>query len=298
MSSRVAAMHKVVEALGPSIRSPNNFEHTKMLVKLLGLEKAMSKLRMVHIAGTKGKGTTSTYTAALLQHVHKKRVGVFTSPHVVDVRERMRVNGRMVEEERFAKYFMDLWEEQREVVTKLRDQSEAMLRLSEEATKGGFFRFTFLLALKVFYEERCSDAVMEVGIGGRIDSTNVITPVCCGITSLGWDHMDVLGDTIVKIAGEKAGIIKPGVRCFSCPQKLHSETIDVLRTKSKAIGAPFTIISDRVIDSKDWPRLAIGGWHARGERAACNCTFAVFGWFADGWSSDRRRTGSSSHDDV
>ena len=147
--------------------------------------------RSVHVAGTNGKGSTSHTLATLLQALGY-RVGLYTSPHLVDFRERIRVNGKPIPKERV----IDFVERERSFF---------------EPLAPSFFELTTALAFLYFAEEKVDFAVIEVGLGGRLDCTNLISPELCVITNISLDHTQFLGDTLEKIATEKAGIIKPGV---------------------------------------------------------------------------------------
>jgi dihydrofolate synthase / folylpolyglutamate synthase len=148
-------------------------------------------LRCVHVAGTNGKGSTSHMIASVLQEAGY-RTGLHTSPHLKDMRERFRIDGRMIPE--------------KDVIAFVEQYRERF-----EPVKASFFEWGVALALHWFRQEEVDIAVIETGMGGRLDSTNVITPEVSVITNIGWDHMDFLGDTLEKIAGEKAGIIKTNV---------------------------------------------------------------------------------------
>jgi len=145
----------------------------------------------VHVAGTNGKGSTSHLIAAALQCSGKK-VGLYTSPHLVDFRERIRVNGQMIPKERVGEF-----------ITTHKDFLDQL--------HPSFFETTMAMAFWYFALEKVDIAVVEVGLGGRLDSTNVITPQLSVITNIGFDHTEFLGNTLAKIASEKAGIIKSGV---------------------------------------------------------------------------------------
>lgn len=149
------------------------------------------KFKSIHVAGTNGKGSVSHFLASILQEAGYK-VGLYTSPHLVDFRERIRINGEMIP--------------QQSVV----DFVEANMHLFSDLHLS-FFEMTVGLAFDYFAREKVDIAVIEVGMGGRLDSTNVITPLLSVITNIGLDHTQFLGDTLEKIAGEKAGIIKEGV---------------------------------------------------------------------------------------
>jgi len=149
------------------------------------------RFKTIHVAGTNGKGSTSHMLASVLQEAGYN-VGLYTSPHLVDMRERIRVNGTMVEQQ----YVVDF----------VQDNLEFILEL-----KPSFFELMVLMALTYFESKKVDVAVMEVGMGGRLDSTNIIHPELSVITNIGLDHTQFLGDTLQKIAAEKAGIIKPGI---------------------------------------------------------------------------------------
>jgi dihydrofolate synthase / folylpolyglutamate synthase len=145
----------------------------------------------LHIAGTNGKGSVSSMLAAVLQQ-SGYRVGLYTSPHLLDFRERIRINGEMIPK--------------KEVVSFIGNYQTLFAEL-----KPSFFEMTVALAFDYFSKQDVQVAVIEAGLGGRLDSTNIIDPVLSVITNISFDHMDLLGDTLEKIAVEKAGIIKPGI---------------------------------------------------------------------------------------
>jgi len=147
--------------------------------------------KTIHIAGTNGKGSVSHMLAAVLQSAGYK-TGLYTSPHYIDFRERIRVNGNMVDEQ----YVIDFIEGNKDILLDI---------------KASFFEMTVAMAFKYFEDEDVDVAVIETGMGGRLDSTNIITPLVSVITNIGLDHTKYLGETVEEIAGEKAGIIKPGI---------------------------------------------------------------------------------------
>src|SRR5574344_333200 len=149
------------------------------------------RFQSIHIAGTNGKGSCSHTIAAILQDAGYK-VGLYTSPHLVDFRERIRVNGKPVSQ----KYVIDFIENERAFF---------------EPLHPSFFELTTAMTFKYFAEQNIDIAVVEVGLGGRLDCTNIITPLISIITNISFDHTQFLGDTLGKIAGEKAGIIKPNI---------------------------------------------------------------------------------------
>ena len=162
----------------------------------------------VHIAGTKGKGSVAAMVASALDAAGY-RPGLFTSPHLHTFRERIRIGSQLIPEEDFARLVEGLW---------------PTMEAVGNTEQGRVTLFEFLTAMAFYYfrEQEVGAQVIEVGLGGRLDSTNVVQPLACGITSLGLDHTEVLGATLEKIAGEKAGIIKKGVPVVSAPQSIEA----------------------------------------------------------------------------
>lgn len=177
-------------------------------------------LRCIHVAGTNGKGSTSHLLAAALPAAGL-RVGLYTSPHLIDFRERIRVNGILIPEE-----YVINWVEK-----------HILSPLPEEGTgEVSFFEMATAMAFCYFRDMQVDVAVIEVGLGGRLDSTNVITPLLSVITNIGLDHTEFLGNTLAEIASEKAGIIKPGIPCVI--GETHPETEPVFRAKAAELGSP------------------------------------------------------------
>ena len=150
-----------------------------------------TKFKSIHVAGTNGKGSTSHMLASVLQSSGYK-TGLYTSPHLKDFTERIKINGQQIDQE-FVVGFVN------------------RIKPSIEAIKPSFFEITVAMAFDYFAQQKVDVAVVEVGLGGRLDSTNIITPEVSVITNISFDHKDLLGDTLEKIAFEKAGIIKPGI---------------------------------------------------------------------------------------
>src|SRR5580765_6304 len=155
------------------------------------LDDPHKRFKSIHIAGTNGKGSVSHMLAAILQTAGYK-TGLYTSPHLKDFRERIKINGEMVSEE----FIIDFTER---------------IKTISEQIEPSFFEITVAMAFEYFVEQNIDIAVIETGLGGRFDSTNIITPELSVITNIGWDHMNILGDSLDKIAYEKAGIIKENV---------------------------------------------------------------------------------------
>ena len=176
------------------------------------------QLRAVHVAGTNGKGSTSHLMAAALQ-AQGYRVGLFTSPHLVDFRERIRISGEMIPEE---------------MVVQFVAENRAFL----DELRPSFFETTMALAFWYFAQHQVDIAVVEVGLGGRLDSTNILTPLVSVITNIGIDHTEFLGDTLAQIAGEKAGIMKPHVPCVIGETQRDTQDIFLARAREcEILGA-------------------------------------------------------------
>jgi dihydrofolate synthase/folylpolyglutamate synthase len=165
----------------------------------------------IHIAGTNGKGSVSHMIASVLQEAGYK-TGLYTSPHLKDFRERIKINGEMIPEE--------------EVVSFVAKHSEYL-----QTIKPSFFEMSVAMAFNFFAESKIDVAVIETGLGGRLDSTNIIKPLLSVITNIGHDHMDILGDTLEKIAIEKAGIIKPSVPIVISESQPETKAVFVLKAR-------------------------------------------------------------------
>ena len=194
--------------------------NTHLLVE--HLQHPETKFKSIHVAGTNGKGSTSSMIASILQEAGYK-VGLYTSPHLKDFRERIRINGEMISED----FVVDFISENKSFF---------------EAHQLSFFEMTVGLAFDYFVKEQVDVAVIEVGMGGRLDSTNVITPLVSVITNIGFDHTQFLGDTLPKIAAEKAGIIKSNIPVVI--GEYSEETKPVFLDKAKFENAPIYFAQD------------------------------------------------------
>lgn len=175
-----------------------------------------TKFKSIHVAGTNGKGSTSHFIASILQEAGYK-VGLYTSPHLLDFRERIKINGQMIPEE---------------TVVEFVNVKHPLLA----DIKPSFFEWTVGLAFDYFAEQKVDIAVIETGLGGRLDSTNVITPLLSVITNIGLDHTQFLGDTLAKVAMEKAGIIKAKVPVVI--GETQEEIKSLFEEKAWSVGAP------------------------------------------------------------
>ena len=198
--------------VGASAYKPG-LENTLRLMAHVG--NPHEQLRAIHVAGTNGKGSTSHLIAAALQ-ASGLRVGLFTSPHLVSLTERIRINGRPIEETEVAEFI---------------EQNKEFL----DTLQPSFFETMTALAFAYFVKQQVDIAVVEVGLGGRLDSTNVLTPLLSVITNIGFDHTEFLGNTLRQIAKEKAGIIKPHVPCII--GESHPQTINVFLERAQECEA-------------------------------------------------------------
>uniref|UniRef100_A0A8D0Y888 Folylpolyglutamate synthase n=1 Tax=Sus scrofa TaxID=9823 RepID=A0A8D0Y888_PIG len=232
-------------------------EAMKLYLARSGLQvEDLDQLNIIHITGTKGKGSTCAFAERILRSYGLK-TGFFSSPHLVQVRERIRINGQPISPELFTKYFWRLYHR----LDETKDDSSCVSMPS-------YFRFLTLMAFHVFLQEKVDLAVMEVGIGGAYDCTNIIRkPVVCGVSSLGIDHTGLLGDTMEKIAWQKGGIFKCGVPAFTVPQP--DAPLAVLRDRAQEISCPLYLCPPLEALEEGGPPLTLGleGEHQRSNAA-------------------------------
>ena len=253
-------------------RDTFSLDRMKSLAKALG--NPQFKYRTVHVAGTKGKGSTCTMLAHMLKACGFK-VGLYTSPHICDVRERIQINGDMISQA---------------ALTRLICRAEPIIERMA-ANKPTFFEIFTALAFQHFADEKVDVAVVETGLGGRLDSTNVMKPAVCGLTSISMDHMHQLGPTLAKIASEKAGILKAKTPAISVPQT--PETKRVLRKAAREAQTRLMFTGDDIEFSYRVESSRTAGCHTRiclttprsrfehlpvpllGEHQALNCGLAL-----------------------
>lgn len=243
-------------------------ETTRTLAARVG--NPQGQLRFIHVAGTNGKGST----CAMLESIYRAaglRVGLFTSPHLVSFRERIQVNRQLISEADV------VW-----LVAELREQSsEFRLQAVTEPAKAGtpnqcasptLFEFVTVMALRYFAEQKCDLVIWETGLGGRLDATNIVTPLASVITNIGLDHQQWLGNTLAEIAAEKAGIIKPGVPVITAADQ--PEVVSVIEATAERLGSPFTQISNRPKFSKVY-RASLVGEHQQANARLAVATVEV-----------------------
>ena len=219
------------------------------------LEVPEKSQRIVHVAGTNGKGSVCAMIDAIAR-AQGYRTGLFTSPHLVSYRERIRVDGEMIGEDEVAAG-----------LTRIRD------KISAWDPHPTFFEITTALALLHFKKRACEVIVLETGLGGRLDATNAVQPVVSVITPIGYDHQTWLGHSLEKIASEKAGIIKPGVPVISAVQEPEAE--NAIRARAVACEAPLHIVT---VPCEETP-VALAGAHQK-ENAAVAIAALRFGGIA------------------
>ncbi len=204
------------------------------------------RLRFIHVAGTNGKGSTCAMLESIYRHAGL-RVGLFTSPHLVSFAERIQVNRQLIPEPDVARLVGEL---------------QPLLRQFPADAPPTMFEVTTVMALRYFAEQRCDLVIWETGLGGRLDATNIVAPLASVITNIGWDHQQWLGDTLDKIAAEKAGILKPGVPAITAATPGHG--LEVIAETARKTNAPLTQIAS--VDSYLIPHtsyLPLPGAHQR-----------------------------------
>lgn len=265
-----------VERMNPTRIDADTLKLGRMHALADLLDNPHRAVRTVHVAGTKGKGSTCEMTAASLEACGYT-VGVYTSPHLIDVRERIRINRRAIGEAAF--------------VQAVQRVADAAANLPEKDGEPTFFELLTAAAFVYFAEQAVDVAVIETGLGGRLDSTNIVAPEVTAITSISLDHTQILGDTVEKIAREKAGIFKAGVPAVSAPQA--EGVAAALRESAGEIGAPFGLVGQELdITWRFDAKSNIGPHHRislssprnefehllvplRGEHQAHNCAVAL-----------------------
>lgn len=226
-------------------------ENTLKLAELAG--NPQNRLRFIHVAGTNGKGST----CAMLESIYRAaglRVGLFTSPHLVSFRERLQVNRQLIGEAD---------------VVRLVSELQPLLQEFSEEHHPTFFEVVTVMALRYFAERGCELVIWETGLGGRLDATNIVTPLASVVTNIGFDHQQWLGDTLEKIAAEKAGIIKPGVPALT--GVTQPGPLEVIEMIAHRLNAPFTRV-DPTHAARQARYAALPGDHQRANAALAVAT--------------------------
>ena len=224
----------------PKFTKKHTLEHTKLFLKRLGNPAVDRKI--VHVAGTNGKGSVCAYLQAILM-AEGKRTGFFTSPHLVSVNERIRMDNVQIDNKTFLEVF-------RKVLKTVR-------RMVEDGIEHpSYFEFLFGMGMTAFAETDVEYIILETGLGGRLDATNAVEkPALSIITSISLDHTAILGDTIRKIAGEKAGIIKPKVPVFF--DGSNKEAAEVIRTRAEELGVSCREVTNHAYEIQEVHRKYI-----------------------------------------
>jgi dihydrofolate synthase / folylpolyglutamate synthase len=228
-------------------------ENTHQLAALAG--NPQEQLRFIHVAGTNGKGST----CAILESIYRAaglRVGLFTSPHLVSFRERIQVNRELISEADVVRFV-----------------AEMQPRLAAFPTTGHptFFEVITVMALCYFARQKCDLVIWETGLGGRLDATNIVTPLASVITNIGFDHQQWLGETLAEIAAEKAGIIKPGLPVLTATTE--PEALAVIEIAAQQQGSPLTKVTTNHLSHLTPP--ALRGEHQRQNAALALATVAL-----------------------
>lgn len=279
MDGALAYLYSLVdlERLRPSPAVKDQYKLDRMRALARALGNPQDWIKTVHVAGTKGKGSTCEMVGAMLEGCGYT-VGSYTSPHVNDVRERIRINRQLISPGDFVRLA-------KTVVS-------AALQVEGGYGRGTFFELTTMMAFVHFAEQAVDVAVIEVGLGGRLDCTNIITPEVSAVATIGYDHMEILGQTLELIAAQKGGIFKPGVPALTVVQ--DAGVVKELRRVAGEIGAPLVVVGEDVEFSYRLERAAGSGWpqmyvHMRtgrgeydfvpvpmaGEHQAVNCGLAL-----------------------
>jgi len=245
-----------------TISRRTEYKLDRMRALLRALHDPHKRYPTIHVGGTSGKGSTSTMIAAALV-ASGKRVGLHTKPHLTSMRERARIDGVPVSETRFTEL--------------LAGMMPAIEAIAPEFGRPSYYETLLAIAFEHFAQAGVDVAVIEVGLGGRLDGTNVIVPAVAAITSVGFDHTDVLGDTIEAIAGEKAGIAKPGVALVLGP--MPAEAAATIQGHADEVGAPVVRVAD--VARIEQVRISAGGqsFEVATSRANYRISMPVFGEF-------------------
>ena len=219
----------------PKFTTKNKLEHTRHCLDLLGNPDEGKKI--IHVAGTNGKGSVCAFISTMLEAGGYK-CGLFTSPHLVKINERFQINEEMVSDETFL-----------EVFCQVKELADSLVEKGDYHPT--YFEFLFLMGMLIFEKEKVDYIVLETGLGGRLDATNSVrNPLACVITSISLDHVEYLGNTIPEIAGEKAGIIKPGVPVVFDGN--NPEAAEVIRTRADSLECPWYEIKEDSQQMKDY----------------------------------------------
>eukprot|EP00760_Papus_ankaliazontas_P011965 PhM_4_TR15140/c0_g1_i1/m.18921/K01930/FPGS; folylpolyglutamate synthase len=225
-----------------------NIQTTLKWIDAAGLSSDVDGLRVIHIAGTKGKGSTASFCESVLR-AHGLHTALFTSPHLEDVRERIRINGELISQSKFVESFDHVYR-----VILMCGGVEAAV------DKSAFFRVLLLMFLHAAVHEKVDAVILEVGLGGLYDATNALPVKASGITAIGYDHVEILGDTLEKIAAQKAGIVRPDTPCYTTAANLaNAEVLAGFKESASARGG--TVLTAPMTVEKGQVNLSLAGDH-------------------------------------
>lgn len=233
----------------------------KKQLELAGISLSqLEKLNVVHVTGTKGKGSTCMFLESILR-AHGLKVGFYNSPHLLHVTERIRLDGRPISQELFCKYFREVY-----------DRLKVACDNNDDVTMPSYFSFLTILAFEVYLREQVDCAIIEVGIGGEFDPTNIVPePLACAITTLDLDHTNILGNKIEQIAWTKSGIAKRGSILYTIEHE-QPRVGDVIKSRAKQVGCEYRICP--AVKEDEFVKLGIEG-DAQRINAALACQLAA-----------------------
>lgn len=242
----------------PKLTRRSNQDNLRRILKELG--EVHLRIPCIHVAGTNGKGSTCAFLESVLRE-HGYRVGLFTSPHLVTMRERLQINRQNVSEEEFVFCFNCVKEAVEKVV-------------AEGGRHPNFFEFLFAMAAVWFWKEQADYVIYETGMGGRLDATNLVKPEATIITSIGMDHMQFLGDTLEQIAFEKAGILKQGCPIIYCNRE--ERVTEVIRKQADIVQAiPYSVESNEIVVNEITDKTIDFSFKSRYDNEGWNTSFAI-----------------------
>ncbi|EGW33153.1 folylpolyglutamate synthetase [Spathaspora passalidarum NRRL Y-27907] len=231
---------EAMKKLGPNVnRNELSINEVFEFTRRLGYKASdFNKLNIIHVTGTKGKGSTCAFTESILKQYQPNyisKIGLYTSPHLKSVRERIRINGQPINEDKFAKYFFEVWDKLSSTTS---DPIQWPTLQPSDQVKPMYFKYLTVLSFHVFLQEGIDTAIYEVGVGGTYDSTNIIDkPTVTGISALGIDHTFMLGNTIESITENKTGIFKNGSPAYVSKQVEYPETHELIKSRAKELRA-------------------------------------------------------------
>lgn len=248
---------EAMKKLGPNVnRNELSINEVREYTSRLGYTpKDFNKLNIIHVTGTKGKGSTCAFTESILKQYQLKyisKIGLYTSPHLKSVRERIRINGQPIGKKLFTKYFFEVWDK---LTNTKSDPNEWPSLQPSDVVKPMYFKYLTILSFHVFLQEGVDTAIYEVGVGGTFDSTNIIDkPTVTGISALGIDHTFMLGNTIESITDNKTGIFKKDTPAFVSEQKEYPKTHALIEKRANELG----VSSLEFVHPDDIPNVELG----------------------------------------